>query len=190
MNTGRRFSTKAATAASGNARKARENYAAIIPIDNQLLAADATNQEDLQNLAATFSELTNLSRKENDHAAAIEIWRKLLDVRERVLTITPDNPAYVNSLAGAYFFMAGLYAESAGAHVDEKGFLQAKIPPPTNARQVQQWREARSWYEKSLSMYQDMKSRGMLIGTDVKMPDQVAGEIAKCDAVLEKVKIR
>jgi eukaryotic-like serine/threonine-protein kinase len=174
---------------TGNARAARENYAAIIPIDGRLLAEDPTNEEDLQNLEGTYSRLEDLSRTAGDHAGAIENWRQVVDLRERMLTITPDNSKYVAYLADAYFSMGMLYGEAAGAHANAR-ILDARIPPPTSTKQVQQWREAKSWYQKSLDMYQDMKSKGTLIGTDVKMPDEVAGEIAKCDAVLSKFKAK
>jgi hypothetical protein len=41
-----------------------------------------------------------------------------------------------------------------------------------------------------LDIYQDMKSNGTLKGADAGKPDELAKEIAKCDAVLERVKAK
>lgn len=178
----------AAYAKTGNARKARENYAAVIPIDGQLLAADPTNQEDLQNLAATYIKLGDLSSTEGDLLGAIENCRKVVDVRERMLTITPDNSAYVSNLADAYFHMGFLQAETAGAHVGEGGILDATILPPTSAKQMQQWRDAKSWYQKNIDILRAMKSKGTLFGADANRIDELEREIAKCDAALASSK--
>ena len=166
---------------SGNDREARGNYAAIIPINDRLLTEDPTNQEDLQILANVYWNLKDLSRTAGDHAGAIDHWRKAIAVNERMVAMTPDNAQYASTLASANSYMGMLYAESAGAH-SVKGTLEVRIPTTTNATQVQQWREARSWYQKSFNLYQDMKSKGTLSASEVTRPNEVAGEIAKCDA--------
>ena len=49
----------------------------------------------------------------------------------------------------------------------------------------QQWSAAKDAYQKALDIYQDMKSKGTLSGVDAAKPDELAKEIAKCDAALE-----
>ena len=159
---------------SGNDREARGNYAAIIPINDRLLTEDPTNQEDLQILANVYWNLKDLSRTAGDHAGAIDHWRKAIAVNERMVAMTPDNAQYASTLASANSYMGMLYAESAGAH-SVKGTLEVRIPTTTNATQVQQWREARSWYQKSFNLYQDMKSKGTLSASEVTRPNEVAG---------------
>jgi hypothetical protein len=47
------------------------------------------------------------------------------------------------------------------------------------------WQAARDAYQKSLDIYQDMKSKGTLNGADAGKPDELAKDIAKCDAALK-----
>lgn len=47
------------------------------------------------------------------------------------------------------------------------------------------WRAAKDAYQKSLDIYKDMKSKGTLSGPDANKPDDLAKEIAKCDAALK-----
>lgn len=51
-------------------------------------------------------------------------------------------------------------------------------------KQKENWRAARDWYQKSLGIYKEMKSKGTLGGADAGKPDEVAREIANCDAAL------
>jgi hypothetical protein len=49
------------------------------------------------------------------------------------------------------------------------------------------WRAASPLsFQKSLDIYQDMKSKGTLSGSDASKPDEVAREIARCDLALSK----
>ena len=49
-------------------------------------------------------------------------------------------------------------------------------------RVVNRRAEAADAYRKSLDIYQDMKNKGTLSGADAGKPDEIAKEIAKCDA--------
>ena len=44
------------------------------------------------------------------------------------------------------------------------------------------WRQARDWYQKSLDIWQDLKSQGTLRSADASKPEELAKEIARCDA--------
>jgi hypothetical protein len=48
------------------------------------------------------------------------------------------------------------------------------------------WRAAKDSYQKSLAIWQDMKSKGTLSGADANKPDEVAREIARCEQALRK----
>ena len=65
-----------------------------------------------------------------------------------------------------------------------KGSVLIDEGKPTEA--LESYRKALAIYEalvnKSLEIYQDMKSKGTLSGADAGKPDELAKEIAKCDA--------
>jgi non-specific serine/threonine protein kinase/serine/threonine-protein kinase len=43
------------------------------------------------------------------------------------------------------------------------------------------WRNAKTWYEKSLPVFIDLRDHGIATGPDAAMPDQVSTRIAKCN---------
>jgi tetratricopeptide (TPR) repeat protein len=55
------------------------------------------------------------------------------------------------------------------------------------ASKIENWRQARDWYQKSLDGWLLLKKRAPLAKSDSVRPDKVAAEIAKCDAALAKL---
>jgi len=50
----------------------------------------------------------------------------------------------------------------------------------------QPWSAARDAYQKASDIYQDLKTKGTLTVADASKPDELAKEIARCDAALKK----
>ena len=63
--------------------------------------------------------------------------------------------------------------------------LATSTDVPTT-EQREHWGAARNMYARSLDFWQDMQKRGMLTGEDSARPQEVAREIAKCDAPLQR----
>jgi hypothetical protein len=53
--------------------------------------------------------------------------------------------------------------------------------------QREHWRSARDMYARSLEIWEDMQKRGILTAEDSTKPQDVAREIARCDATLQKL---
>ena len=53
------------------------------------------------------------------------------------------------------------------------------------AERREHWRKARELYSQSLHVWQDMEKRGILTAEDRTKPQEVAAEIARCDAALK-----
>jgi hypothetical protein len=75
----------------------------------------------------------------------------------------------------AYNF-GNVYAEIAVSHV-----ALASDPHLRAAEQIEHWREARSWYLKSLEIWLELRRQGKLAGDEVARPEGVPMEIARCD---------
>jgi hypothetical protein len=56
-------------------------------------------------------------------------------------------------------------------------------PRPARPRH---WREARSWYERSARVYEEMRTRGSLVGLMAHDAEEVARELRRCDEALRK----
>ncbi len=101
---------------------------------------------------------------------ALESYRKALTYYEALKAANPrvgaDSELYAN-LGKVHTMLAS----------------DAKIPP---AERIGHWREARGWYQRSLDAWLDRRHRGMINKDNANKPEEVAREIAKCDAALRK----
>ena len=69
------------------------------------------------------------------------------------------------------------------------GEAYAELATSKNAATIEQrehWRAARNMYGRSLEIWQGLQKRGILSVPDAGKPEEVARDIAKCDAVLGK----
>ncbi|MDX6528795.1 MAG: eukaryotic-like serine/threonine-protein kinase [Blastocatellia bacterium] len=95
---------------------------------------------------------------------------------EPLVATSPTNIFARNTLAQLY---------------SQVGASRAALAIKTGAsKQTAEWQAAKDAYQKSLDIYLDMKSKGTLSGADAAKPDEVAKEIAKCDAVLQRFKAK
>jgi eukaryotic-like serine/threonine-protein kinase len=66
----------------------------------------------------------------------------------------------------------------------------ASQPGIPEASRIARWREARSWYQKSLDIWSLQKKKALLSRWNATEPDRIAKEIASCDAALAKLNAR
>ena len=76
-------------------------------------------------------------------------------------------------------FFADTYIDLGAAHA-----LLARERGTTPGERRDRWRAARTWYQQSLEIWQDLQGRGTLAATDRPKLESVAGEIARCDRML------
>ena len=76
------------------------------------------------------------------------------------------------------------YANSALAETYWRLAVKPGTPEPSK---IASWREARSWYQKSLDTWLLLKQRAPLGKFDEAQPDKITIEIAKCDGALAKL---
>ena len=73
------------------------------------------------------------------------------------------------------------YARSAVAEAYSRLAEQPGVPKTSK---IDDWREARSWYQQSLDTWLQLRQKAPLPSSDVKEPDKNAAAIAQCDAAL------
>jgi hypothetical protein len=155
-----------------NEAGAREHLTHAMHTVQELYKRDS-NKEDLSTLISIFELFAITSEKEGDLARAIESSRNIITLREQILSLAPDHVGNHSHLAIAYQELGTLYAKSAVAKI------------PANEAKAR-WREARSWYVRSLNIWQDMRAKGTMRDADKRQTQVIASEIAKCDAALMK----
>lgn len=55
------------------------------------------------------------------------------------------------------------------------------------SRQIEQWRQAESWYQRSVNLWLDLRNRGVVSQADAKESDKVGQELQKSKTALSKL---
>jgi tetratricopeptide (TPR) repeat protein len=113
-------------------------------------------------------------QESGDNAGAIENYRKALSIREAMAAGDPGSIDLRIVLADSYADLAELYSKLA----NDPG-----TPAPHRTERL---REARSWFQRSLEIFNDLQSKGKLTGGDAKKPENLSRELAKVEDALGK----
>ncbi len=131
----------------------------------------ARNPDFLQaqgNLGETYVTYAEVLLAKREINAALENYRKALSILER----EPVRSAQTRTLADAYEGLGEGYAALAA---DGRTSAQKRLA---------NWREARSWFQKSREILQSFRDAGKLAGEDSAKLDAVNEGLAKCDAAI------
>ncbi len=85
------------------------------------------------------------------------------------------------------FFKSADVAYGRSALADAYSHLAGR-PGNSEAARIRNWREARSWYQKSLDLWFQLKQKAPLAHLDAAQPDKIAAALAGCDAALAKLR--
>jgi len=135
---------------------------------DELATKDPTNALVGYQRGLMYLSLSMFLADGGDPSGAADKIHEAIKIGEALIAIAADNNSARELMAQSYFQLGKCDALLAAKAATEKG---------TDA-----WREAKGHYQKSLEIYQDMKSKGTLSGADAGKPDELAKEIAKCDA--------
>ena len=142
--------------------QAREILAGIV-------AQSPTNFDFRRQWAFTHLATSRFENDANDPAAAIASAEEGIKIAEPLVADAPTEVSAKNTLAMLYLQLGASHAK-----------LASMIATP-----AEHWRSAKAAYRKSLAIYEDLRAQGKLSGGDAKKPDELAAEIAKCDAALQ-----
>ncbi len=139
-----------------------------------LLAADANNSLARANFAFTDNGIAEVLIQSGKPAAALEVLQESV-ATFRAMSPETSSSRYVRSgFASASFHMGNAYSSLAGSRNLSRAQAAAK------------WREARSWYQKSLAMWIDKEKRGELESDERGERQRLLTRIARCDAELHE----
>lgn len=148
---------------------ALKNFRKALQIFGELVAKDPKNEEFPNRWANTYLSLSRFYTQAADLQGAVDSALQGVKIDEALVTASPANATVRKTLAQLYRQLGDSHA-ALGAEGNK-----------------QQWSAAKDAYQKALDIYQDMKNKGTLSGADAGKPDDVSGEIAKCDAALKKL---
>jgi eukaryotic-like serine/threonine-protein kinase len=161
----------------GDAAGALQSYKEARSLYQSLAELDDLNLDARLNVSATDAKIaaTYLRLRQVDDAR--ETYLRALQVSEPPAGGNPPNLQAQYTLADAY---SGLG--------DVAVYLADRIKDPI--KQLSYWREATSWYEKSLRIWHMIPNRSVISPSefDVGDPAQVKSHLAACEAILAKRK--
>ncbi len=155
-----------------NRAEALDNFHKALTILAELTAKDQNNSDFRQQWASSYLALSRFQSQAGDLNGAIDSALQGIKIDEVLVAASPTNASARNTLALLYTQLGASHAALGAKEATSKG--------------GEHWRAARDAYQKSFDIYQDMKSKGTLKGADASKPDELAKEIAKCDAALRK----
>ena len=138
-----------------------------------LLADDPENLTYQYGLCLAEAEVAHMEAKAGNLDLALEQCRKSTGRLEAAVD-DPTSTYYRGLRARTYGYIGDAYAAVASA----------AATPADQARE--HWRTARMMYERSLHIWQDLRTRGILAGDDATKPEELARQIARCNAALEE----
>ncbi len=156
-----------ASADSGGKLVAAESYLQAIDVFEDLISKDPNNAYNRRQLALTLLRFSELMSDTKDLGKAINYGNQAVTVLEKLIAADAKNVGVLRTLAHSY-------AQLGKCHV-----LLAR-------GRRNGWQEARAWYQKSLSIWQDMKAKGALGGADKTKLEEVEREITSGDAAMKK----
>jgi eukaryotic-like serine/threonine-protein kinase len=155
---------------TGSRIEALNNFHKALQILAELVVKDPTNADYRRQWATTYLLLSRFQSQANDLNGAVDSANQGIKIDEALVASSSTNVSARNTLA----------------QLDSQlGASHAALATKSGAgKQNAQWQAAKDAYQKSLDIYQDMKSKGTLSGADAGKPDELAKEIAKCDVAL------
>jgi tetratricopeptide (TPR) repeat protein len=159
-----------ALAKAGKLPEALEQNRQWLSVYQELHRADP--QRYGQELPEIYERIGDLLFQLNDRTGAIENYRRALDYLEAASVEGRPGVKVLRSTASDYERIGRVYAS-----------LALNTKAAHNAR-VEACREAKNWYQRSLTIWQKLRDEGHLNAEDAGKINEVSNEIAACDRVI------
>jgi eukaryotic-like serine/threonine-protein kinase len=160
---------------TGDAQGALRRYKQALEIDEKLAEADPKDTWARRYLIYNYGRLGDALIKTADRAGALSSYHKALSVAEARAKDDPSN-------ARANEDLAQTYSKLAAAH-----FLLGSEPDASLKQKRKRLMDARSWYQKSLEIWQAMRDHGTLSGIHAEEPEKMTREISRCQSALDQL---
>ena len=159
----------------GDTKTALDGSRKSLAIFTEMSSADPLNEDLRQLVAAVRTFVCQMMIKTGNAAEAIELLNQSLRTLEKSFAASPTDEI-------AHFRIANVQ-EGLG-----QGYAALAADGKTSAqKRLANWREARSWFQKSLEIYRVFRDAGKLTGEEAAKVSVVTEEIAKCDAAIARL---
>jgi eukaryotic-like serine/threonine-protein kinase len=160
----------------GDRTAALASYGRAVMLLEPMAAADPANGQYRSALGSVYQRFGAMEAEVGDVDAALTHLRKALAIHEAVRAADPSNAisqAFIaDSAAGLGNAYSRLASTAATSRRDRIRYLM----------------EARSWYQRGYDVWLELRKRGTTTGDEAARPDDLAHDIARCDAALATLK--
>ncbi len=168
------YNVATVSAKLGDTRTAIASSRQSLAIFSDLLAADPQNEEFRLGVTTLQSVVGETMIKSGNTAEAIKILNLSLLTLEKSFAASPTDETIHFHIAIAQQGLGNAYDALASS---DKSPAQSLI----------HWRTARSWFQKSQTIYKLFHDAGKTTGEDGARLDVVTGEITRCDAAIARI---
>ncbi|HQZ81974.1 MAG TPA: protein kinase [Pyrinomonadaceae bacterium] len=150
---------------NGSLQAALENYKKATAIEEAMSDADPTNMSALSVLSEDYLKVGDLAMKLGNRAEALAGYLKALSMREKIRSLAQESGEDRAVSAEIYQSLGDYY------------FSQAKID-----KSIESFSEAKTRYEQSLAVWNEMQQAGKLLAEDAHKPKNLKRKIERCIA--------
>src|SRR5208283_2980066 len=163
-------------AEKGLPAQALPHYQVALAGYQKFTSADAHDVLAMRYLGKCYMSTGQALAAEGNASQGVESARKAVRIFETLAAADHADTYYKpTELAHARSVLAEAYSRLA---------VQPGVP---KASKIASWREARTWYEKSLATWSTLQQKAPLAQQDAAQPAKIAREIARCDAAIAKL---
>ena len=160
-------------AKQGNVAGSLERYRLGLALDEALAAADSADVRSRQYLSSTYLKVGKALLEQGRFAEARKSYARAATIAEELSRVDPMNAETRAQLAESYASFGSLDERIASAATNR--------PAATRS-----WLAARSWYERSRTVWLELRKQNALIGLNEGKPQEAAEAISRCDSALAK----
>jgi tetratricopeptide (TPR) repeat protein len=160
---------------TGDTQGALLRYQQAVGIDEKLAKADPKDAWAQRYLIYNYSRVGDALLKMLDRSGALSFYNKALRLSEARANADPGN-------ASAREDMAQTYSKLASAHFVFGSQARVGMRQKKNSLL-----EARSWYQKSLEIWQSLRDQGRLSGIHGEEPEKMTREVSRCQSALDQL---
>ena len=157
---------------------ALDDSSKALAIFQDMSLADPQNEDLREAVADIQGAVAKLLIKRGKPAEAIKLLTAAHSTLEKLFAASPTDEIVRFRIAT----VEGTFGHGYSALASDN-----KTPAPNR---LAHWREARSWFQKSLEIYKSFRDSGKSTGEDAATVDLVTEEIAKCDAAISLLAAR
>jgi tetratricopeptide (TPR) repeat protein len=162
---------------AGDYPAALESRQKAFAVRQDIAAQDPQNAQANFDLAVAHADLSEALTVTGASAEALDHAQQSLSILRQLSAADPTNVVYSRNIGLCYEKFAGALTRLGS---DERRARDQRI---------KDWTEARSWFQKGLGLFSDLRDRGTLMPADSEKPKRLTENIQECNDTIARLKM-